>query len=118
MAGSQVLADKIIGILLAANDILVGQDALNGVLTIAENEKNKVIIASQMLSNYSYNNEGVSSLLSLLGGKFVEIAERRKHPVIENNAENVALLSRLENIGFISSKTPEKDGLRVHPKRS
>lgn len=118
MAGSQVLADKIIEILLAANDILIGPDALNGVLTIAENEKNKVIMASQMFSNYSYNNEGVSSLLSLLGGKFAEIAERRKHPVIENNAENVALLSRLENIGFISSKTPEKDGLRVHPKRN
>lgn len=117
MAGSQVLADKIIAILLAANDILVGQDALNGVLTIAENEKNKVIIANQMLFNYSYNNDGISSLLSLLGGKFTEIAERRKHPVIENNAENNALLSRLEDLDFISSKTPEKDGLRVHPKR-
>lgn len=118
MAECQLLADKIIAILLAANDIMVGQDALNGVLTIAGNEKNKVIIASQMLSNYSYNNDGISSLLSLLGGKFTEIAERRKHPVIENNAENVALLSRLEDLGFISSKTPEKDGLRVHPKRN
>ena len=38
MAGSQVLADKIIEVLLASNDILIGQDALNGVLTIAENE--------------------------------------------------------------------------------
>jgi hypothetical protein len=118
MAESQLLADKIIVILLATNDIMVGQNALNGVLSIAENEKNKVIIASQMLSNYSYNNDGISSLLSLLGGKFAEIAERRKHPVIENNAENVALLSRLEDLGFISSKTPEKDGLRVHPKRN
>ena len=45
-------------------------------------------------------------------------AERRKHPVIENNAENVALLSRLEDLGFVSSKTLEKDGLRVHPKRN
>ena len=71
-----------------------------------------------MLSNYSYNNDGISSLLSLLGGKFTEIAERRKHPVLENNAENIALLSRLEDLGFISSKTPEKDGLRVHPKRN
>ena len=118
MAGSQVLADKIIEILLAANDIMIGQDALNGVLAIAENEKNKVIITCQMLSNYSYNNDGISSLLSLLGGKFIEIAERKKHPVIENNAENVALLSRLEDLNFISSITPEKDGLRVHPKRS
>ncbi len=118
MAESQLLADKIIAILLAANDIMVGQNALNGMLTIAKNEKNKVRIATQMLSNYSYNNDGISSLLSLLGGKFTEIAERRKHPVLENNAENIALLSRLEDLGFISSKTPEKDGLRVHPKRN
>lgn len=117
MAGSQVLADKIIEVLLASNDILIGQDALNGVLTIAENEKNKVIITCQMLSNYSYNNDGISSLLSLLGGKFAEIAERRRHPVIENNTENVVLLSRLEDLDFISSKTQEKDGIRVHPKR-
>lgn len=118
MAESQLLADKIIAILLVANDIMVGQNALNGMLTIAKNEKNKVRIATQMLSNYSYNNDGISSLLSLLGGKFTEIAERRKHPVLENNAENIALLSRLEDLGFISSKTPEKDGLRVHPKRN
>lgn len=117
MAGSQDLADKIIKILLAADDILVGQDALNGVLTIAENEKNRVLIASQMLSNYSYNNDGISSLLSILGGKFAVIAERRKHPVLENSAGNVALLSRLKDLGFISSTTPEKDGIKVNPKR-
>lgn len=117
MAGSQDLADKIIKILLAADDILVGQDALNGVLTIAENEKNRVLIASQMLSNYSYNNDGISSLLSILGGKFAVIAERRKHPVLENSAGSVALLSRLKDLGFISSTTPEKDGIKVNPKR-
>ncbi len=118
ITGTKIIADKIIEILLSANDILIGQDLLSELLSMAENENNKVAIASQMLSNYKYNNDGISSLLSILGGKFAVIAERRKHPVIENNAENVALLSRLENIGFISSKTPEKDGLRVHPKRS
>lgn len=118
MSGTQAIADRIIEVLLATNDIMVGQEALNEVLTVAENDNNKVVLASQMLSNYSYNNDGISSLLKALKGKYVEIAERRKHPVIENNIGNIALLSRLEDLGFISSKTPEKDGLRVHPKRN
>ena len=117
ITGTKIIADKIIEILLSANDILIGQDLLSELLSMAENENNKVAIASQMLSNYKYNNDGISSLLSILGGKFAVIAERRKHPVLENSAGNVALLSRLKDLGFISSTTPEKDGIRVNPKR-
>jgi len=118
ITGTKIIADKIIEILLSANDILIGQDVLSELLSMAENENNKVAIASQMLSNYKYNNDGISSLLSILGGKFAVIAERRKHPVLENSAGNVALLSRLKDLGFISSTTPEKDGIRVNPKRN
>lgn len=114
---TKIIADKTIEILLSANDILIGQDVLSELLSMAENENNKVAIASQMLSNYKYNNDGISSLLSILGGKFAVIAERRKHPVLENSAGNVALLSRLKDLGFISSTTPEKDGIKVNPKR-
>jgi hypothetical protein len=117
ITGTKIIADKIIEILLSANDILIGQDLLSELLSMAENENNKVAIASQMLSNYKYNNDGISSLLSILGGKFAVIAERRKHPVLENSAGNVALLSRLKDLGFISSTTPEKDGIKVNPKR-
>ena len=117
ITGTKIIADKIIEILLSANDILIGQDVLSELLSMAENENNKVAIASQMLSNYKYNNDGISSLLSILGGKFAVIAERRKHPVLENSAGNVALLSRLKDLGFISSTTPEIDGIKVNPKR-
>ena len=118
ITGTKIIADKIIEILLSANDILIGQDVLSELLTMAENENNKVTIASQMLSNYKYNNDGISALLNSLGGIYVEIAERRKRPILENSAGNVALLSILKDLGFISSTTPEKDGIRVNPKRS
>ena len=118
ITGTKIIADNIIEILLSANDILIGQDVLSELLTMAENENNKVTIASQMLSNYKYNNDGISALLNSLGGIYVEIAERRKRPILENSAGNVALLSILKDLGFISSTTPEKDGIRVNPKRN
>ena len=118
ITGTKIIADKIIEILLSANDILIGQDVFSELLTMAENENNKVAIASQMLSNYKYNNDGISALLNSLGGIYVEIAERRKRPILENSAGNVALLSILKDLGFISSTTPEKDGIRVNPKRN
>lgn len=118
ITGTKIIADKIIEILLSANDILIGQDLLSELLSMAENENNKVTIASQMLSNYKYNNDGISALLDLLGGMYVEIAERRKRPILENSVRNVNLLSRLKDLGFISSMTPEKGGIRVNPKRN
>lgn len=118
ITGTKIIADKIIEILLSANDILIGQDVLSELLSMAENENNKVAIASQMLSNYKYNNDGISALLDSLGGMYVEIAERRKRPILENSVRNVNLLSRLKDLGFISSMTPEKGGIRVNPKRN
>lgn len=115
--GSPTLSDRAIQVLLSSKDISIGQDKLNDLLKTAKNEEYKVYLVVQMLSNYSYNNENIPSLLSLLGGTYDDIVERKKRPVIENNGWNRALLSKLVEIGFISSTTDEKDGIRVNPKR-
>lgn len=115
--GSPTLSDRAIQVLLSSKDISIGQDKLNDLLKTAKNEEYKVYLVVQMLSNYSYNNENIPSLLSLLGGAYDDIAERKKRPVIENNGWNRALLSKLVEIGFISSTTDEKDGIRVNPKK-
>lgn len=117
MTKSQNLADMVIEILLASNDLSMEQSTLNVSLRTARNESNKVHLLTRILSLHSYNSDEVSAFLNLLGGKYTEIAERKKHPVFENNEWNVALLSKLESIGFISSTSPDKDGVRVHPKR-
>ena len=116
--GSPTLSDKVIQVLLASNDILIGQDKLNDLLKTAKKEESKVHLVVQMLSNYSHNDESIPALLSLLGGTYVDIAERKKRPVLENNDWNRELMSKLKEMGFISSITDEKDGIRVNPKRS
>ena len=117
LKGSDVLADKIIGVLLASKDISIGKDNLEKVLTTAANEENKVRLVTQMISNFSYDNDEKASLLSILGGVYIEVAEGRKRPILENNDWNLSLLSTLEAKDFISSTTIEGAGIRVNPKR-
>lgn len=117
ITGSPTLSDEIIQVLLSSKDISIGRDKLNDLLKTAKKEESKVYLVVQMLSNCSHNDESIPALLSLLGGAYVDIAERKKRPVFENNDWNRALLSKLEEIGFISSTTDEKDGIRVNPKK-
>ena len=109
------LADKVIELLLDSNDISLDGHILIGLLQSSTNLRNKLLLVCQMLKVYQYSMEDISSLLATLGGKYVEIAERRKHPVIDNNEDNVALLNQLKNLHFISTTSPENDGIRVYP---
>lgn len=115
LEGSAVLADKIIDILLASKNILIGQDNLVRVLETAENEKNRVRLVTQMLLNFAFDNDEISSLLSVLGGVYSIIARRKTRVALENNDWNSALLSTLEAKGFISPQTQKKDELIVYP---
>lgn len=116
--GSAVLADIIIDVLLASKDISIGKENLVNVLTAAANEENKVRLVTRMISSFSYDNEEIASLLSILGGVYLEVAEGKKRPVLEKNNWNSILLSVLKTKGFISSTTQETNGIRVNPKRN
>ena len=109
------LADKVIELLLDSNDISLDGHILIGLLQSSTNLRNKLLLVCQMLKVNQYSMEDISSLLATLGGKYVEIAERRKHPVIDNNEDNVALLNQLKTLHFISTTSPENDGIRVYP---
>ena len=109
------LADKVIELLLDSNDISLDGHILIGLLQSSTNLRNKLLLVCQMLKVNQYSMEDISSLLATLGGKYVEIAERRKHPVIDNNEDNVALLNQLKNLHFISTTSPENDGIRIYP---
>lgn len=112
---SSSLADKVIELLLDSNDISLDEHILIGLLESSSILRNKLLLVCQMLKENQYSMEDISSLLATLGGKYVEIAERRKHPVIDNNEDNVALLNQLKNLHFISTTSPENDGIRVYP---
>ena len=112
---SSSLADKVIELLLDSNDISLDEHILIGLLESSSIHRNKLLLVCQMLKENQYSMEDISSLLATLGGKYVEIAERRKHPVIDNNEDNVALLNQLKNLHFISTTSPKDDGIRIYP---
>lgn len=59
-------------------------------------------------------------LLNILGeknGKYKDIAERTKRPILEDTEWNNSLASVLKEKGFISSYKTEKDGIRIRPKQ-
>ena len=112
---SSSLADKVIELLLDSNDISLDEHILIGLLESSSILRNKLLLVCQMLKENQYSMEDISSLLATLGGKYVEIAERRKHPVIDNNEDNVALLNQLKCLHFISTTSPEDDGIRIYP---
>ena len=68
-----------------------------------------------MLLDFAFDNDEISSLLSVLGGVYSIIARRKTRVALENNDWNSALLSTLEAKGFISPQTQKKDELIVYP---
>lgn len=78
----------------------------------------KVYIISLLILKYNYDESKITELLNLLGGKYTDIAERTKRPVLEKTDWNVKLVKVLRNNGFISSVKEEKDGIRIHPRKN
>lgn len=114
---SSSLTDKVIELLLDSNNISLDEHILIGLLQSSTNLHNKLLLVCRMLKVNQYSMEEISSLLETLGGKYIEVAERKRRPLIENNVENVTLLNLLQSLHFISSTSFEKNGIRVNPIR-
>ena len=114
---SSSLADKVIELLLDSNNISIKESILTGLLQHSTILRNKVLLVTKMLNVNQYSVEEISSLLVSLGGKYVEVAERKKRPLIDKNEENIALLNQLQSLHFISTTSQEDDGIRVNPTR-
>lgn len=114
---SSSLADKVTELLLDSNNISIKEPILTGLLQYSTILRNKILLITKMLNVNQYSVEEISSLLVSLGGKYVEVAERKKRPLIDKNEENVALLNQLQRLHFISTTSQEDDGIRVNPTR-
>lgn len=77
----------------------------------------KVYIISLLILEYNYDESKIIELLNLLGGKYTDIAERTKRPVLKKTKWNIKLVEALRYKGFISSPKEEKDGIRIYPRR-
>ena len=114
---SSSLADKVTELLLDSNNISIKESIFTGLIQHSTILRNKILLVTKMLNVNQYSVEEISSLLMSLGGKYVEVAERKKRPLIDKNEENVALLNQLQSIHFISTTSQEDDGIRVNPTR-
>lgn len=114
---SSSLADKVTELLLNSNNISIKESILTGLLQHSTILRNKILLVTKMLNVNQYSVEEISSLLVSLGGKYVEVAERKKHPLIDKNEENIALLNQLQSLHFISTTSQKDDGIRVNPTR-
>ena len=75
-------------------------------------------IISLLILEYNYDESKIIELLNFLGGKYTDIAERTKRPVLEKTDWNVKLTEVLRHKGFISSVKDGKDGIRIHPRKN
>lgn len=121
ISASERLAEIIIDIILTTKNTSIIQEKSAVILKTAKDEKRKVYFVALLLSTKSANEKDTELfaflLLTSLGGKYAEIAERKKHPILRKEDWNINLVNVLDAIDFISSKSEEKDGIRIYPKR-
>lgn len=112
------LAEKIIEIVLKENYTSISVDKVPTLLKTSQNEELKVNFVVQRLSDKkSKDTSAIFFLLTMLGGEYKEVAERKKRPVFTATDWNIALFERLETLEYISSAPKEKFGIRVYPRR-
>ena len=112
------LAEKIIEIVLKENYTSISVDKVPVLLKTAQDEERKVNFVVQRLSEKTSKDiPAIFFLLTLLGGDYKEVAERKKRPVFAATGWNIALFARLDELEYISSAPKEKGGIRVYPKR-
>lgn len=111
------LANQVLDIIINTDLKNIEEETIIEVLENASNESYRVYIISLLILEYDYDDNKIAELLSLLGGKYIDIAERSKHPVLEKTKWNLKLAGVLKHKRFISSAKEDKDGIRIYPKR-
>ena len=111
------MANQVLNIIINTDLKDIEEKTIIALLEKASNESYKVYIISSLIFEYNCNDSKITALLNLLGGKYTDIAERSKRPVLEKTKWNIKLAEALKHKEFISSAKEEKDGIRIYPKR-
>lgn len=106
---SEAIANAAIEVIIKQTTPEMDKDVLVEIVKKSTLVDMRLRLVTKMVQSTS-DNEEIADLLNLLGGIYCEIAKREKHPKLEMNAENKALLETLKIKGFISSYSEDKDG--------
>lgn len=117
LVDSANLANRVLDIIINTNLKDIEAETVTKLIKDTPNESYKVYIISLLILEYDYDDSKIAELLSLLGDKYTDIAERSKRPVLEKTKWNIKLAEVLKYKDFISSAKEENDSIRIYPKR-
>ena len=112
------IANSAIEVLANNLSITLEEATLVEIIKKSTLQDKRLKLVTRKIENTSDLSE-IAKLLNLLGGVYIEIAEREKRPKMDKNKEVETLLCVLRSKGFISSYIEDKDGIswRVYPPR-
>lgn len=115
---STTIANAAIEILDNNSSMKLEEDTFVEIIKKSTLQDKRLTSVTRIIENIS-DDDKIAELLKLLGGVYIEIAEREKRPKLNKNIKNETLLSVLRSKGFISSYIEDKDGIswRVYPPR-
>ncbi len=115
---STTIANAAIEILDNNSSMKLEEDTFVEIIKKSTLQDKRLKLVTRKIENTSDHSE-IAKLLNLLGGVYIEIAEREKRPKMDKNKEVETLLCVLRSNGFISSYIEDKDGIswRVYPPR-
>ena len=115
---STTIANAAIEVLANNLSITLEEATLVEIIKKSTLQDKRLKLVTRKIENTSDHSE-IAKLLNLLGGVYIEIAEREKRPKMDKNKEVETLLCVLRSKGFISSYIEDKDGIswRVYPSR-
>lgn len=106
------IANLIYAILLSAKEgVKLNIEMLKKLIEFGDTTPNKVKLLT--LNIPLLNTDEITSILTLLGDKYSQIADR-KQPTLNNNGTNTALAEALIDKGYISSISPNLRGLKIY----
>lgn len=113
---STAIANASIDIIEKQQLVSLSEDTLIEIIKKATLQDKRLKLVMRIIESTSDEDE-IAELLKLLGGVYIEIAERERHPKLRKSEDNKTLLSLLRSKGFISSFSEDKKGesWRIYP---
>lgn len=114
--GNSNLATVICSHLTKVN-IDLSENILKTVIRLSNNIIDRITVVNYVIEKNNDNFDLIEDLLSQLPSPYMDIAiHDQKHPLLENNIYNSKLLEILKTVGYISSVSDTKKGLKVNKK--
>lgn len=109
------LANEIIRA-LCVQEVELSVDFLLRVMELSDRTDDKVTVLNYTLEKNSFDENTITMFIKTLPGKYNEMAEKGKKPTIPKNEQTQKLVNKLKDIGYISTFSESKNGIRVNTK--